>query len=75
MEELFYGIIKKSGKKSNIRRERKMGGEKGGIDEEKEISGDEIKRAMKKLRDGKANRIRWNTRGGMEVWGGGWRDG
>jgi len=31
-----------------------MGGEKGRVDEEKDISGDEIKRAMKRLRDGKA---------------------
>jgi len=54
----YFGAIEgvRSRKKRILGGERKMEGEKGGVAEEKGISREEIKRAMKKLRNGKTIR-------------------
>lgn len=44
----------------------KRRGEGAGVFEEK-IGREEIRRAIGKIKDGKGNR--WDTRGGVEVWG------
>jgi len=53
-KDYFMGLLGGVERRVILGWERRIGGRKEGIDEEKEISGDELKRAMKKLRDGKA---------------------
>jgi len=58
-KEYFMGLLGGVERRVILGGERKIGGEKGEVDkigevEEIEISGDKIKRAMKRLRDGKA---------------------
>jgi len=53
MEKILYGIIGRSGNEGKTRERKRERGKKGGRGW-KEIIGEEVKRALKRIKDGKA---------------------